>query len=60
MPGTTGSGKEFSEWALDLSVRLASILAVLSPRLNRVGGGAGGSWREKGGNLPLGVWVRFP
>lgn len=40
-----------------VSVGLAIILAALSPRLDRVGGGAGGSWREK---EPLGVWVRFP
>lgn len=60
MPGATGSGKGFSEWALGfVLVELAIILSALSPKLERVGGGAGGSWREKGGNLPLVVWVRF-
>lgn len=52
---------DFSEWALGFApVGLAIILAALSLRLDRVGGGAGDSWRVKGGNLPLVVWIRFP
>lgn len=40
--------------------RAGHYFVSLSPNmLDRVGGGAGGSWREKGGNLPLVVWVRF-
>lgn len=45
MPGATGSGKGFSESALGfVPVGLAIILSALSPKLDRVGGGAGGSW----------------
>lgn len=49
-----GSAKAFSEWTLQLSVGLVIILVVFFPRLNRMGGGAGGSWREK---AAICLWV---
>ena len=54
MAGATGSGKAFSEWTLQLSVGLVIILVVFFPRLNSIGGGAGGSWREK---AAICLWV---
>ena len=54
MAGATGPGKAFSEWTLQLSVGLVIILVVFFPRLNSIGGGAGGSWREK---AAICLWV---